>query len=316
MRIVQVAPDCMPVPPEKYGGIEKVVYDLTEELVRRGHEVFLYAVPGSKSSATIIPYPQSWDHKKSADFVKNTLPDGVDIVHDHTHVASVGRLHLKVPTVCTSHCAMNTWMKHVVFVSKTMLKTYGRAEDSYVCNGINPAEYQFSEQKSDYLLFLGHLSKGKGIHHAVEVAERTQQRLVIAGPIHDYGLYEKEIKPRINANPNLSYVGEVGGQFKQDLLKQARCTLFPVTWDEAFGLVMVESMACGTPVLGLNNGAVAEVLSGFPNMLCQSVDEMVEKVRNEPLPAPKRLRQYVVDHFSAAVMTDRYLEIYRNVLGR
>lgn len=195
-----------------------------------------------------------------------------------------------------------------------MLKRYGRPEDTYVCNGINPEDYQFSEQKSDYLLFLGNLSKGKGIHHAIEVAERTQQNLIIAGPIHDYALFDQEIMPKLNTNPKLRYVGEVGGQYKQDLLKQAKCTLFPVTWDEAFGLVMVESMACGTPVFGLNNGAVAEVLRGFPNMLCHSVVEMVEKVKSEPLPAPKQLRQYVIDHFSVAVMTDRYLEIYQTVL--
>lgn len=315
MRIVQVAPDCMPLPPENYGGIEKVVHDLTEELVRRGHEVFLYALPGTKSSAAVIPYPESWNHNRNADFVKETLPAGVDVVHDHTHISGIGRLNLKVPTVCSTHCARNTWVNHLIFVSETMLQHYGREEDTYVCNGINPAEYQFSDKKGDYLFFLGNLSKGKGVHHAVEVAEQTQQKLIIAGSIHDYALFDTEIAPRMKKNPNIRYVGEVGGQIKQDLLKNARCTLFPVTWDEAFGLVMVESMACGTPVLGLNNGAVAEVLGGFPELVCQSVDEMVEKVRNESLPDPIQLRHYVVDYFSASVMADCYLDKYHRAIS-
>ena len=133
-----------------------------------------------------------------------------------------------------------------------MVKIYG----FFVYNGIDLNEYQFSDVKEDYLLFLGLLNWHKGINYAIDVAEKTNQKLIIAGPIFNWTYYTKEIEPRIKNNPNIQYVGEVGGQQKQDLLKKAKCFLFPTSWEEPFGLVMIEAMACGTPVLAFPNGAV------------------------------------------------------------
>lgn len=313
MRIVQVAPGYLPVPPKKYGGIEKVIYDLTEELVRRGHEVFLYAKAGSESSATIIPYPH---HCDIAEYVKSTLPEGIDIIHDHTHVSIIAGKKLPIPTVCTSHCPWNTGARNLVYVSEAMRRHYGESKDFYVYNGINPSEYQFRAQKEDYLLFLGGLSKAKGVHHAIQVAERTGQKLKIAGPVHEREYFQKEIEPYIKQNPAIHYVGEVGGQDKQDLLKMARAMLFPSIWDEPFGLVMVEAMACGTPVVALNHGAVLEVMKGFPQLICRSVDEMVKIVSSMEPPSPEKLRQYVIDQFSSTRMTDQYLDVYQKVIDK
>ena len=121
--------------------------------------------------------------------------------------------------------------------------------------------------------------------------------------------------PRIINNPHVRYVGEVGGQERQDLLKHAKCLLF-LSEDEAFGLVMIEAMACGTPVLALSNGAVPEVLEEYPELICHTVTEIRDKVLHLPFPAPHELRRYAMERFSSRVMAQHYLNVYRDVNGK
>lgn len=313
LRIVQVVsnvPDAYPLPPVDQGGTEKVVYELTEELVKRGHEVYLYAAQGSTGSAKLIAYPSHIRSKQIGKYVYSTLPPRVDIIHDHTFNSAVARHKWKVPVLCTQHITRNYGVPHSVYVSKRALEVIGKNRGFYVYNGIDPEQYEFSEEKRDYLLFIGRIIREKGILQAIEVAERTGQKLIIAGPLKDKQLYENEIKPRIEDNTNIEYAGLVGGKQKQELIKHARCVLFPTLWEEPFGLVMVEAMACGTPVVALANGSVPEIMSGFSNLICTTVDEMVQKVLHEPFPAPRELREYVKRHFTNQMMTDRYLEIY------
>jgi glycosyltransferase involved in cell wall biosynthesis len=316
LRIVQIAPDIYPIPPKNYGGIEKVVYDLTEELVRRGHEVYVYAPKDSHTSGTLIPYEHSgiWNEREIVNYMVKTLPQSIDIIHDHTHYSWIGQKNLSIPTICTIHCTMTNPVKYPVYVSRRALEIYGGNYGFYVYNGLHPDEYEFSEEKDDYMLFLGRLDPSKGIIHALNIAEKTHKNLVIAGPVFDSEFYTKEVEPRIKQNENIKYVGEVGGKFKQDLLKKAKLVLFPSVYEEPFGLVMIEAMACGTPVIALANGAVPEVLKGFPECICQSVDDMVEKVLHAPLPHPQSLRDYVLTHFTTSLMCDGYLEIYEKIL--
>ena len=315
LRIVHVAPDWYPVPPKNYGGIERVVYDLTEELVSLGHEVYLYAPKGSKSSANIINYEHiSPSSECIAEFVLKTLPDNIDIIHDHTHDSIIGRKKLPIPTICTMHNATSNPVDYPVYVSNRALNVIGNDYGFFVYNGIDLAEYQFSAVKEDYLLFLGLVAWYKGINYAIDVAENTNQKLKIAGPIYDYEYYTKEIEPRIKNNPNIEYVGEVGGQQKQDLFKNAKCFLFPTSWEEPFGLVMIEAMACGTPVLAFSNGSVPEVMQGFPNLICSSVDEMVQKLNTNQFPDANLLRKYVEDNFSRNTMAREYLKLYNKLL--
>lgn len=318
MKIVQVAPDVFPVPPQNYGGIESVVYEITEELVKRGHEVYLYAPKGSKTGAHLIPYEHEGlgQFDKIANFVLNTIPEGVDIIHDHTHISVLGKRKLDIPTICTIHGTINYRVEHPVFVSKRALEVIGGNHGFYVYNGLNLKEYEFSEDKQDYMLYLGRLDKMKGLHHALEIAARSKKRLVIAGPIHDYVYFDKEVKPVIESNANIEYIGSVGGKRKQEVIKHASCLLFPTSWEEPFGLVMIEAMACGTPVVALANGAVPEVLRGFPEGICQNVDEMVEKVVKGNYPSPKELRDYVIDKFTTEKMVDGYLEVYEEVINK
>ncbi|WP_312029561.1 glycosyltransferase [Paenibacillus sedimenti] len=312
---MQIAPAFYPVPPKQYGGIERSIFDLTEELVKLGHEVYLYALKGSRSSATIIPYEHDgFNDTEIANFVIQTLREDIDVIHDHTHHSVVGKLKLSVPTVCSIRIPINNGVEHPIYLSVRALEQYGENKGTYVYNGVNPQDYQFSDQKQNYLLFLGIVGWHKGVHHAMEIAVKTKNKLIIAGPIWDKDFYSKHVVPEINNHPDLSYIGEVGGQERQYLLKNAKCVIFPTLCDEPFGRVMIESMACGTPVIALPNGSVPEVLAGFPNLICDTVDEMVQKVEKDSYPPPSELREYVQKHFSASLMASRYLETYKSVI--
>ena len=315
LKIVQVAPDIYALP-SNYGGIEKIVYDLTEELVNKGHEVYLFAPKGTISSGKLIPYEHkgTWKATEIVKHVKAFLPDQVDIIHDHTHYSSIGKENLSIPTVCSIHISSYNKVKHPVYVSELMLHTVGNSQGYQIPNGINLKEFQYSEEKKEYFLFLSRLSKQKGTHFALDICERANINLKIAGPISNNKEYMAEFEPRIRKNPNIEYVGTVEGQQKQELLKFSKCMLFPTNCNEAFGLVMIEAMACGTPVLALNNGAVSEVLNGFPELICDTVDEMLDKALNMTFPHPRLLREYIANNYSTNSMTEQYLELYKNII--
>lgn len=319
MKIVHVAPCHETVPPQKDGGTEKIVHELSEGLVRAGHEVVLFAPPGSSSSGTLIPYPYpGMPEPEIARFVRKMMPKDADIVHDHTFASVIGQLKLPAPpVVCTLHLPNNNRVSHPVYVSKRALQVIGGGSGDYVHNGLRISDYQYSDRKESYLLFIGRVIREKGIGHALDIADRTGLPLVIAGPIHDQALFDELVKPRIQRNRRIRYVGSVGGQQKQDLLKNAKCVLFPSVWEEPFGLVLVEAMACGTPVLALNNGAAAEVLEGFPQFLCGTPEEMAGKTAYvSDYARPEQLRKYVEERFTTELMTQRYLELYERIVSR
>jgi glycosyltransferase involved in cell wall biosynthesis len=315
LRIVQVAPVTFPCPPKDYGGIERVVYDLTEELVHQGHEVYLFAADGSISSGNLIVYDKSIDDaSKVGAFVAKNLPQNIDIIHDHTHSCVMNECRLSIPVINTMHDSRENTAKYPVYLCRKALQKVGCSKGFFAYNGINPDDYEFCESKEDYLLFMGMLYAHKGVNFALDIAEKTGKKLILAGPIYNLDYYKKEIEPRIKGNPNIIYAGSVGGKYRQLILKKARCVLFPSVWEEPFGLVMIEAMACGTPVLAFGNGAVPEVMSGFPEMICNNVEEMLNKLQNQEFPKPQELRKYVENNFSAGKMADRYVEIYEKVI--
>ncbi|AGK97895.1 glycosyltransferase [Clostridium pasteurianum] len=309
MRIVQIAPNLYPIP--HYAGTEILVYILTETLVNKGHEVYLYAPEGSKSSAQIINFKQQYQSSEElVDYVLKTMPNNIDIIHDHSLSINSLKKEIAVPTVSTIHYWDYTSSKFCVHVSKKAREIYGNNKGFYIYNGINVDDYEFSEEKEDYNLFIGRICAEKGLHDALTVCEKNNEKLIIAGPIYDESYYKNQIEPRIKNNKKVKYVGFVKGKEKQNLLKYAKCVLFPSIW-ELFGIVIIEAMACGTPVLAFPNGGIPEILEDFPNLLCNTVEEMTYKCKNQLFPSYKSLRKCVENKFSADKMTERYLFVYQ-----
>ncbi|MDT3428366.1 glycosyltransferase involved in cell wall biosynthesis [Paenibacillus forsythiae] len=311
MRILQVAPNHETVPPPRDGGTERIIYELSQELVKRGHEVILFAPNGSYIWGSVIPYPFYGDDA-IASYVVENLPENIDIIHDHTFDSALSRIEINVPVVHTIHLPVYNPVYFPIYVSRSARETIGGGYGFDVNNGIVVDEYEFSHEKGDFLLFMGRIVREKGVLQAMDLAEMTGQRLVIAGPIHDEEMFIQEVTPRLNRNSLLQYVGPVGGRVRQDLLKYARCLLFPIQWEEPFGLVLIEAMACGTPVLAMAKGAVPEILEPFPEMMCDSFEEMAGKLYDYQAPyLPEKLRYYVGERFSVSRMVDRYLYLYQ-----
>lgn len=310
------APLAYPIPPSDQGGTEKVFHDLAEALVRKGHRVCVFAPKGSSSSAKVIEYPPHLQEEDIGKFVARHMPANTDIINDFTFSSAVKRCRLPVPAVSTHQCALGWFTDRSIFPSQRMRNSVNQQKGYIVYNGIRPGEYEYSNRKKGYLLFIGRIVREKGVLEAIYIARNTNRRLVIAGPIKDEKLFCEEIEPLLRDNANLEYVGPVGGKRKQDLLKNAMCVLFPITWEEPFGIVMIEAMMTGTPVLAFNRGAVPEVMAGFPQLICHHVDEMMHKVANPAFPASRQLRQYAVARFSSATMANRYTRIYRSIIGK
>ena len=311
MKIAQISTNTIPVPPKDYGGTQRDVYYLTEELVRRGHEVLLFAKKGSTANATAtFEYPSS-NRQEQLDYIIQNLPDDVDFIHDHYGI--VAKTNPPIPTIRNSHSKGVTGVQIPVYVSNLIRRKYGKSKGYSVYNGIKVEDYKFSKTKSGYLLYLGRLIEQKGVHLAIKVAQKTGKKLIIAGTLNDKKYFNSKIKPHLNKR--IRYIGPVGGQTKMNLLSKASCVLFTSTWDEPFGLVLIEALASGTPVLGFKKGAVPEVLKGLPQLLCSNTKEMIAKVKSRNrFPTAHRCRRYVSSNFSDRIMTDNFLKLYKKII--
>lgn len=340
MRIAQVAPLWERVPPSTYGGIELVVGLLTDELVRRGHEVTLFASGDSISSAKLVSvHPRALRLDSS---IKETgiyemlqlgtvyeRADEFDIIHSHMGCASLPYTNLvKTPTIHTLHGIftpdnekMFQFAKVQPFVSISDAQREIELGLNYVktvYNGIDVSSYEFYPQPDEppYLAFLGRISPEKGTHLAIEIAKKSGWRLKIAGKVDvvDVEYFEKEVKPLIDGE-QIEYVGEANHTQKNALMGGAVATLFPITWREPFGLVMVESMAAGTPVIAIKLGSTVEVIDhGKTGFLCSNVDECVSAIAQVADLDRYACREYVQSRFSLQAMTDGYEEVYRQIL--
>lgn len=341
MRIAQIAPLWERVPPSAYGGTELVVSLLTDELVRRGHEVTLFASGDSISLATlesVHPHALRLDSTVKEAGIYEMLQlsqvyeraNEFDIIHSHMGCAALPYAKLvKTPTVHTLHGIftpdnekMFRHAKEQPFVSISDSQREPRLGLNCVAtvyNGIDTSIFDFYPEPSDppYLAFLGRLSPEKGTHHAIDIARRTGWRLKIAGKVDavDRDYYEQEIKPQIDGE-QIQYLGEANHAQKNVLLGNAVATLFPITWREPFGLVMVESMVAGTPVIAINLGSAAEVIAdrktGF---LCNSVDECVAALAQIETIDRAACREHVIRNFSAQRMTEGYEVVYKKLMA-
>lgn len=341
MRIAQVCPMWESVPPKAYGGIELVVSLLTEELVRRGHEVTLFASGDSITSAkleSVLPESLSLDSAvKKYNFYEMLQlsrayeqADKFDVIHSHMAPAAVSYANLvKTPTVHTLHGIFDKDNEELFFhgrrqryVSISDAQREPRLGLNYVAtiyNGIDTSAFKFYPKPEDppYLAFLGRLYPDKGAHLAIEIAKRTGLKLKMAGKITEAEIdyYNREIKPHIDGK-QIEYVGEANHAQKNDLMGNAVATLFPIQWREPFGLVMIESMISGTPVIAMEMGSTPEVIvPGKTGFLCKDVEECIASI--EPAAQLSRFycREYVENNFSAKRMTDGYEALYQEILA-
>lgn len=341
MRIAQVAPLWERVPPPAYGGIELVVSLLTDELVRRGHDVTLFASGDSITLAkleSVHPRALRLDSSIKEYSIYEMLQlsqvyeraQEFDIIHSHMGCAALPYAPLvKTPTVHTLHGIftpdnekMFTHARRQPYISISNAQREARLGLNCVAtvyNGIDVDSYKFYAQPEDppYLVFLGRISPEKGTHIAIDIARRSGWTLKIAGKVDvvDRDYYENAIKPLIDGE-QIQYLGEANHQQKNVLMGGAVATLFPITWREPFGLVMVESMASGTPVIALELGSTREVIvHGKTGFLCNTVDDCIAALDRLDDIDRQDCREHVLMNFSVKQMVDGYEAIYQEILA-
>ncbi len=341
MRIAQVAPLWEQVPPPAYGGTELVVSLLTEELVNRGHEVTLFASGDSTTQAkleSVHPRALRLDSSVKDPNIYDMLnmirvseqADQFDIIHSHVGCVALAYAHLlRTPIVHTLHGIFTpdnkklfTHVRKQPFVSISNSQrdlSLGLNYVSTVYNGIAPNTYNFHPQpeRPPYLAFLGRMSPEKGAHLAIEIAQRSGWHLKMAGKVDavDLEYFETQILPHID-NEQIEFLGEANHQQKSVLMGGAVATLFPITWREPFGLVMIESMVTGTPVIAMSLGSAPEVIAdGVSGFLCHNVDECINAIALAALLDRRACRDHVLINFTAKRMADGYEAVYQKILG-
>ena len=342
MRIAQVAPLHESVPPRLYGGTERVVSWLTEELVRRGHEVTLFASGDSSTRARLVapcarglrldaaaPDPLM-AHVTELGAVADRLHE-FDVVHAHIDFPSflLGRL-AQVPFVHTLHGRLDLPGQREAFAAFPDAALVSISDDqraplaglhlnwrATVYHGmpVDRIPVASGSGRGGYLAFLGRISPEKGPALAIAVAQEVGIPLRIAAKVDaaDRTYYEREIRPLIDGTL-VQYVGEIGDEEKWKFLGEARCLLFPIDWPEPFGITLIEALACGTPVVARSRGSVPEiVVDGETGWVGETVRELADAVRRVERIDRDRCRAAVTERFSVAAMTDGYERVYRGL---
>ena len=341
MRIAQVSAPWVSVPPSGYGGLEWVVAGLADGLVERGHDVTLFATGDSQTTARleyafeVAPGPGGIDsiwHDTVHQLLVHQQLDRFDLVHQHTYWSGMvaAMLH-DVPVVHTIHRTLDQVMRRVYepvadrlwFVAISEAQRDLMPELRYagvVYNGIDTNEYPFRRDKEDYLLFLGRTHPDKGPVRAIEAARASGMPLVmsvkVANPAERQH-WEEDIEPILGDDVFVHL--EVGHQEKVDLLGRAKAVLFPIDWDEPFGLVMTEAMCSGTPVITTPRGAAPEVIedgqTGFIVPVEDYGEAAAKAVQRLDEIDPRACRARVEERFSKDRMVDGYDAVYRQVVG-
>ena len=337
MRIAQVAPLWIPVPPYTYGGTELVVSWLCDELVRRGHQVTLFASEDSKTQAQLIPiWPRSlWRAKLNAPHAVFSLlyeklislQDNFDIIHDHCefYTAPYSKF-LKPPVVTTLHHPLTEetiilYKKfpniNFVAISKNQRKSApGINIVKTIYHGLPIEKYEFNDRPKDYLLWLSKIIPQKGVAEAIDIAKLAGENLIISGNIPpeqgDYFVFR--IKPLIDGK-KIQFVGASDFPKKVELLKNAKAFIFPIKRPEPFGLVVIEAMACGTPVVAFKQGSLPELIeNGKTGFLVNNVEEACQVLKKVNRISRKYCREYVKKNFNLKRMVNRYEKLYKKIL--
>lgn len=339
MKIAQVAPLYESVPPKTYGGTERVVSYLTEELVAEGHDVTLFASGDSETAARLIPGSESSlrlsgncidhiaHHIAMLDDVMHMAPE-FDVIHFH-----IDYLHFPLsrycalPSMTTLHGRLDlpdliSVYKHFSDAQVVSISLSQRTPLPYanwignVYHGLPADLHAFYPKAGDYLAFLGRISPEKRVDRAIEIALRAGMPLKIAAKIDDADrdYYESTIKPLLG-DPNVEFIGEIGEHEKAEFLGNAYAYLFPIDWPEPFGLTMIEALACGTPTIAFDCGSVPEVMQdGVTGYIVKDMNEAVAAVKNIASVERAACRKVFEKRFTAAHMAEGYLDLYHSML--
>lgn len=340
MRIAQIAPLFESVPPRTYGGTERVVAYLTDELVARGHDVTLFAAGDSTTRAKLVSVwkrairfdpdiVDPWVLHIAQLGVAYDRADEFDVIHSHVDYFSFPTARfVRTPTLTTLHGRLDMPELKVIYELYPHAPLVSISDSqraplpgvnwiATVHNGIPVEEFTVRERPGDYLAFLGRISPEKRTDLCIEVARRAGVKLKIAAKVDkvDQEYFYQVIKPMLN-DPLIEYVGEIDQKQKDEFLGSACALLFPIDWPEPFGLAMIEAMATGTPVIASRRGSVPEVVKdGVTGFICDSVDQMVEACDKIPEIRRVECRRHVETHFSVQTMTSGYESAYRKVLS-
>lgn len=349
MKIALLAPPYLSVPPKNYGGTEKIVSLLADGLVERGHDVTLFATGDSVTRAKLISiYPEGIGNSglTKGDAYLPLLhytecfkrQKEFDIIHNHAQYLAMYLAEFsQIPVVHTLHGSFYEGevpegkrkvlkaFRHHNFVSISNNQRGGMPDLNFVAtvyNGIDTNSFEYVEKpRGDYLLWVGRIVAKKGALEAIETAKRLKIPLVIAAAIdpQDKPYYEEFIKPHIDGKM-ISYIGEISHDSSSELYGNAMCTLFPITWHEPFGLVMVESMLSGTPVVAYNIGSTSEIIkhgkTGFLVEIESGVDGLEHAVRKIKEINRGDCRLHVVNNFSKEKMVEGYEAVYQQILSK
>lgn len=341
MRIALIADPYIPVPPNLYGGIERIVDMLVDGYLKGGHSVTLFAHPDSKTPCRLIPYGIS-PHKgfiiRARELLQimdllNKTRDEFDIIHSFGRLASMFPLYFsRIPKIQSYQRSISR--RNVLIATALAGKSIFFTASSDSCrrskdlpgrwktiyNGIPLERFEFSGHVAEDapLVFLGRIEEIKGCHIAIDVALSMKKKLVIAGNIVKEGksyLYFKElIEPRIDGI-QIVYAGEVDDKKKSDILKNSSALLMPVLWEEPFGIVMAEALACGTPVIGFARGSVPEVIEeNVTGFICDTKEAMCAAVNKIYRISRERCRKSAEERFSDNVIISEYLKLYESMI--
>lgn len=339
LRIAVVAPPWYELPPRGYGGVEAVVAHLVDQLVLRGHDVTLVA---SGAHRTLAQKAYSVYDDAPSDRLGTPQPEvaqaaaaaalidelDVDLVHDHSLAGPLTARGRVVPTVVTVHMRPTgdyvpyfrslDHTAELVAISDAQRALLPEANwAGTVHNAIDVPSYPVREHKDDYVLWIGRFVEMKAPHLAIDVARAAGRRIVLAGKCsepREKAFFDAEVAPRLG--PDVEYVGEADADTKRELYAGARALVFPLQWEEPFGLVMVEAMACGTPVVALRRGAVPELVPhGEAGLVVDELDDMAQAVVDAEDLDPLTCRRVAEERFDLPVMAAGYEDVYDQVLG-
>ena len=338
LRVALVAPPWFEVPPQGYGGIESLCADLADGLVARGHQVHLFASGPRGTDADFIPTYEDPPGERLGDPMPDLIHAArlaaatedlqLDIVHDHTLAGPLLARGRQCPTMLTVHAPLDGEFgdylellgKTVHLVAISAAQRRSRPELNWAAtipNALHVEDYPLRRDKDDYALFLGRMNPEKGAHIAIEVAREAGCRLLIAAKCNEpaeYAYFDEQVAPRLG--PGIEWLGEADAARKRELLAGARCLLFPLQWEEPFGLVMIEALACGTPVVTLRRGSVPEiVVDGVTGYIRDDPAELPELLGRLDAIDPEACRKRVEAEFDVPVMLSRYEEAYRTVIA-